>query len=166
MNMRISNQKVQEANYSVRMAYETDWEDAMDLAWRTFLLFEAKDYSKEGIDSFRDFISDQWLKKMFLKGEYQMFVALDGKKIIGLITLRNRFHISLLFVDKDYHCQGVGSALIQVLGEYLKTEMGIRQMTVNAAPYAVGFYHKLGFWDLAPQQEKEGIIYTSMKRNL
>ena len=39
-------------------------------------------------------------------------------------------------------------------------------MTVNAAPYALGFYHKLGFWDLAPQQKKEGIIYTSMKRNL
>lgn len=164
--MRNGNQNIQATGYSVRMAYAADWEEAMALAWRTFLLFEAKDYGQQGIESFREFISDQWLKKMFLKGEYQMFVALDGKKIIGLITLRNKFHISLLFVDKDYHYQGVGSALIQVLGEYLKTEMGICQMTVNAAPYALGFYHKLGFWDLAPQQKKEGIIYTSMKRNL
>lgn len=148
------------------MAYESDWEEAMELAWKTFLVYEAKDYTREGIDSFQNFISDQWLKKMFIKGEYQMFVAMDGEKIIGLISLRNICHISLLFVDEKYHHQGVGSALIQALGEYLVKELGIRYMTVNAAPYAIGFYHKMGFWDLAPEQEKEGIRYTTMKRNL
>ena len=80
--MKNGNQNIQTTEYSVRMAYENDWEEAMALAWRTFLLFEAKDYGKQGIESFREFISDQWLKKMFLKGEYQMFVALDGKKIM------------------------------------------------------------------------------------
>ena len=82
--------KLQKEKFSLRMALEKDWEPAMNLAWETFLVFEAAEYSKEGIESFRDFISDQWLKNMFLKGEYQMVVALDREKIIGFITLRNR----------------------------------------------------------------------------
>ena len=153
-------------NFEFRMAYERDWEPAMKLAWETFLIFEAKDYTEEGIESFRDFISDQWLKKMFIKGEYQMFVALENSKIIGFLTIRNKHHISLLFVDKDYHRKGIGRTLVEQVGEYLITEVGVDYMTVDSAPYALEFYHKLGFWDLAPQQQKQGIIYTSMKKNL
>ena len=103
---------------------------------------------------------------MFLKGEYQMMVALHDNKIVGFITVRNRSHISLLFVDKKYHRHGIGRTLIESLGENLITEVGVDYMTVDSAPYALEFYHKLGFWDLAPQQNKQGIIYTSMKKNL
>ena len=156
----------QAKDYTFRMAVEKDWEPAMKLAWETFLIFEAQEYGEEGIESFRDFISDQWLKNMFLKGEYQMIVALHEEKIIGFISVRNRSHISLLFVDEKYHRQGIGSSLIEKLGEYLISEVGVDYMTVDSAPYALGFYHKLGFWDLAPQQTKQGITYTSMKKNL
>lgn len=155
-----------EEEFLFRFANEQDWEPAMKLAWETFLIFEAEEYSEEGVESFRDFISDQWLKNMFLKGEYQMFVALEKEKIVGFITIRNRCHISLLFVDKDYHRRGIGASLIQKIGEYLISEVGVDYMTVDSAPYALEFYNKLGFWDLAPQQEKQGIIYTSMKKNL
>ena len=55
--------------YEFRMAIEEDWEPAMKLAWETFLVFEAEEYTEEGIESFRDFISDQWLKKMFINGQ-------------------------------------------------------------------------------------------------
>lgn len=150
-------------NYSIRIACEEDWEEAMELAWKTFLQFEAKDYKPEGIESFREFISDQWLKKMFLKGEYRMLLALDRNKIIGLITLRNRCHISLLFVDGNYHRQGVGTSLVGALETWMAREAEVRYLTVNAAPYALDFYHKIGFWDLAGQQEKEGILFTPMK---
>lgn len=153
-------------NYSIRVACEKDWEEAMELAWRTFLKFEAKDYKPEGIESFQDFICDQWLKKMFLKGEYLMLLAMEEEKIIGLITLRNGYHISLLFVDGEYHRQGVGSALIGALESYLLKETKIRYLTVNSAPYAVEFYHKIGFRDLAEEQEQEGILYTPMRLEL
>lgn len=155
-----------EEKFFFRFANEQDWEPAMKLAWETFLIFEAEEYSEEGVESFRDFISDQWLKNMFLKGEYQMFVALEKEKIVGFITVRNRCHISLLFVDKEYHRKGIGASLIQKMGEYLISEVGVDYMTVDSAPYALEFYHKQGFWDLAPRQEKQGIIYTSMKKNL
>ena len=149
--------------YQIRRAYEDEWDDAMDLAWRTFLKYEADIYSEEGVRNFEDFITDTTLYRMFTMGVYQLFVALDGSKIIGMITLRNSSHISLLFVDEKYHRRGVGSALISYLQEYLLMQTAIDKVTVNAAPYGVAFYHKLGFCDIGPEEVKDGIRYTPMK---
>lgn len=79
--------------YTIRMAYQDEWEDAMALAWKTFLEFEADDYAPEGIRSFEDFITDSTLHRMFVMGAYQMFVALDGAKMAGMITVRGNSHI-------------------------------------------------------------------------
>ena len=135
----------------------------MSLAWRTFLQFEADDYSPEGIKNFENFITDTTLYRMFVMGAYQMFVALDGEKIVGMITLRDMTHISLLFVDEKYHRRGIGRALMQYLENYLLTELQASRVTVNASPYGVDFYHRLGFRDLYPEQRRDGIIYTPME---
>lgn len=149
--------------YPVRSAYQDEWDDAMALAWKTFMQFEADVYTAEGVRNFEDFITDTTLHRMFIMGVYQMFVALDRKQIVGMLTLRNTSHISLLFVDEKYHRRGIGRALIEYLREYLLSEAGISRITVNAAPYGVAFYHKLGFRDLRPEEEKDGIRYTPME---
>ena len=149
--------------YQIRNAYRDEWDDAMTLAWKTFMKFEADIYTDEGIQNFEDFITDTTLHRMFLMGVYQMFVALDRKQIVGMLTLRNNSHISLLFVDEKYHRRGIGRALIEYLREYLLSEAGISKVTVNAAPYGVAFYHKLGFQDLRPEEERDGIRYTPME---
>jgi len=135
----------------------------MALAWRTFLKFEADVYTPEGVKNFENFITDPTLHRMFIMGAYQMFVALEDQKLVGMITLRNNAHISLLFVDEKYHRQGIGRALMQYLFNYLLTEVQVGRVTVNSSPYGVGFYHKLGFKDLRPQEKKDGIIYTPME---
>lgn len=150
-------------SYQIRSAYRNEWQDAMALAWRTFLRFEADVYTPEGVKNFENFISDSTLHRMFVMGTYQLFIALDGNKVVGMITLRDMTHISLLFVDEEYHRQGIGRALINHLTDYLMTEMGIDRVTVNASPYGVGFYHKMGFHDLGPEEIKDGIIYTPME---
>ncbi len=149
--------------YPIRSAYRDDWDDAMALAWKTFMQFEADVYTAEGVRNFEDFITDTTLHRMFIMGVYQMFVALDRKQIVGMLTLRNTSHISLLFVDEKYHRRGIGRALIGYLQEYLLSETSISKITVNAAPYGVAFYHKLGFRDLRPEEEKDGIKYTPME---
>lgn len=149
--------------YQIRSAYQNEWDDAMALAWKTFLQFEADCYTLEGIRNFEDFITDTTLYRMFVMGAYQMFVALDDKTIVGMITLRNNSHISLLFVDEKYHRQGIGRALIEYLREYLLSEAGVQKVTVNSSPYGVDFYHKIGFRDVRPEEKKGGIIYTPME---
>lgn len=152
-----------EVPYQIRNAYRDEWEEAMSLAWRTFLRFEADVYSPEGVKNFENFITDSTLYRMFVVGSYQLFVALDGKKIVGMLTLRDGTHISLLFVDEQYHRKGIGRALMQYLSNYLLTEMQASRVTVNSSPYGVEFYHRLGFQDLRPQEKRDGIIYTPME---
>ena len=152
-----------ETTYQIRSAYRDEWQDAMALAWRTFLRFEADVYTPEGVRNFENFITDSTLHRMFIMGTYQLFVALDQNKIVGMITLRDSTHISLLFVDEAYHRRGIGRALIKYLTDYLVTEMGAYRVTVNASPYGAPFYHKMGFRDLRPEEIKDGIIYTPME---
>ena len=53
---------------------------------------------------------------------------------------------------------------IPILCELLNVpQSGGNAFTVNAAPYAVGFYHKIGFEDVAPQLMQDGIRYTPME---
>lgn len=150
----------------IRWAVPADWQQTMNMIWKTFLRFEAADYTEEGIANFRDFITDGKIYKMFLQGSYLMMVALDKGKIIGQISVRNRNHISLLFVDEAYHKKGVGRGLISAMGEYLKRENHEIYMSVKAAPYAVGFYRRIGFHICSPEEEYSGIRVTSMEKFL
>lgn len=152
-----------ETPYQIRSAYRDEWQDAMALAWKTFLRFEADVYTPEGVKNFQNFITDSTLYRMFVMGVYQLFVALDQGKVIGMITLRDSTHISLLFVDERYHRRGIGRGLIKYLTEYLLSEVGASKVTVNASPYGVEFYHKLGFKDIRSEEKKDGIIYTPME---
>ena len=152
--------------YEVRWAKTEEWAPAMKMIWKTFLKFEGEDYSPEGIQNFFDFISDDNLYRAFLRGDYQMMVALDEDRVIGAASIRNYNHLSLLFVDEEYHYRGVGRALMKKMFEYLKTEAGERYMSLTSSPYAVDFYHKLGFRTVKPEEEISGIRVTSMVRLL
>ncbi|MBO4902803.1 MAG: GNAT family N-acetyltransferase [Lachnospiraceae bacterium] len=134
----------------------------MQLAWDTFMIYESPDYSLEGVQHFHAFVKDETLKKMFLKGEYQVWGAFENHIMVGIVSIRNHGHISLLFVDTDHQHRGIATALLQNLFSYAKNEMNVHEITVNAAPYAVDFYHRIGFIDLSREKTTDGIRYTPM----
>ena len=148
--------------FEVRWARESEWTSAMQMIWRTFLEYDGKDYTEEGIRNFFQFITDDDLYVSFLNGKYQMMVALAEGEIIGAGSIRSRNHLSLLFVDGAYHRRGVGSAIMSRLCDYLQREAGERYISLKAAPYAVDFYRKLGFTTVRPEEEYSGIRVTSM----
>ena len=150
--------------FEIRWAHESEWSPAMMMIWKTFLKYEGNDYTPEGIRSFFDFITDDDLYASFLRGEYQMMVALVNGEIIGAGSLRNRNHLSLLFVDERFHRMGVGSSILKRLCDYLKTEAGERRMSLQASPYAVNFYKKQGFRQVKPEMEYSGIRVTAMEK--
>ena len=139
-----------------------EWDDAMKLAWDTFLIYEAPDYSVRGVHNFRNFVRDPLLKKMFTYGEYIAIGAFSDRRMVGIIGVRNTNHISLLFVDRDYHRNGIASSLIDRYVRDAKKK-GITYVTVNSSPYAVDFYHKIGFINITDEVEKDGIKFTPMR---
>lgn len=150
--------------FEIRWARESEWSPAMQMIWKTFLKYEGNDYSPEGVRHFFEFITDDDLYISFLKGEYQMMVALAGGEVIGAGSIRSRNHLSLLFVDERFHHMGVGSAILGKLCNYLKTEAGECRMSLQASPYAVDFYRKQGFCQVKPEMEYSGIRVTAMEK--
>ena len=123
--------------------------EALTLIHKTFMQFEAPDYSEEGARSFEAFLNskDQMAK-------LEMFGAYDDEKLVGIIS-----HICLFFVDAKYQRLGIG----RKLWEHILRNSEADRITVNSSPYAVEIYHRLGFQDLSCEQLADGIRYTPME---
>lgn len=147
----------------IREARTEEWDTAMELAFLVFLKYESHEYGTAGTEEFARFVTDDRLKKLFLSGSYRLLVAIHNDEIIGLISLRSGNHLSLLFVHKDYHKLGIGSALIREMVTFLKKHSNHNSITVNSAPYACEFYHACGFVDVGEQETREGIVFTPME---
>lgn len=151
-------------NYNIIPCPLDRWDDATELAFKVFMKYEAREYGQNGIDSFAQFLTSSSLEKLFKAGRYLVYTAMINEKIIGVASLRSGNFLSLLFVDEEYHRQGVARELIKVIQDYLLKETDYQTLTVKASPYAVPFYKAMGF--AATDKEmvaEDGIIYTPME---
>ena len=133
---------------------EKEHEKALALVLSVFMQYEAPDYSQQGIQTFRDFIHDQEaIDRLELYGAYKY------NEITGVIATRNNGdHIALFFVDSKYHRQGIGRKLFETI---LNNSTG-EKITVNASPYSVEVYKKLGFVPESDEQIADGMRFTPM----
>ncbi len=137
--------------------------ETLKLVKDVFNEFEAPCYNREGIENFYQFANYQNIKNQ-LDNVITIFVAKNKQKIIGMIAIKNACHIAMLFVDKKYHRQGIGTQLIKEAKFYCKiNNRDIEKITVNASPFAIPFYHKIGFEDTGKEQIVDGIKFTPMK---
>ena len=137
-----------------RLTDKSDIEAAIKLTIGVFMVFEAPEYPKEGIESFKASLSSkEYLEKFTFYG------AFDGGKLVGTIATRLLgSHIALFFVDEGYQGKGVGRLLFDEVLRCCYTE----RLTVNSSPYAAGIYRHFGFIDDMPEQIKDGIRYIPM----
>ncbi len=154
------------AEIIIRRAEDDEFDAAMELAFKVFLEFESEEYGEEGTQSFANFVTSPDVKKLFLTNHYLMYVAVDGDEIIGMISARSGNHISLLFVDPRYHNMGIGRKLVLRTAEYMINYTEFESLTVHSSPYAVGFYHSMGFEDTGEQAITNGVIFTPMELSL
>lgn len=130
--------------------------DGIDLVRRVFMRFEAPDYSDEGIRTFLDFIDSEANTNLLA-----LYAAYDGDELRGVIATRNGGnHISLFFVDEHYQGQGIGRQLFETAWMHCSHS----DMMVNASPFAVKIYERLGFRATDDEQTVNGIRFTPMRR--
>ncbi len=151
---------------AVREGTRDDWTSARELAWKCYNEFDAADYTPDGTEHFRSFLEDEKLTQMFYLGSYRLFVASLYGQIVGMLTLRERAHISLLFVDGNCQRNGIGAALVRLAAQTIADEGRGDTMSVHASPIAVPFYEKLGFTATEREKEQDGIRFTPMLLDL
>lgn len=138
--------------------------DALELVWEVFEKYEAPDYEEMGIATFRHFIEYHNMVEKIHQGEMRFWGCYQNNDLAGVIALRMGQHISLLFVREEFHHLGMATKLMNVAIDAVAAERPqIRAVTVNSSPYAVGFYRKMGFVPLGPEQKADGIRFTSMR---
>ena len=137
-----------------RITDEHEIKSALALALEVFMRFEAPEYQKEGIESFKTSLSSrEYLEKLKLYG------AFEGSKLVGIIATRLLgSHIALFFVDENFQGQGIGRLLFDEVLKDCHTE----KLTVNSSPYAAEIYRHFGFKDDMPEQTTDGIRYIPM----
>lgn len=139
----------------IKTVTKSEIPEAMKLVWEVFQEFEAPDYSKEGIQTFKQFIDGQ-LSETTIK----VYGAYEKNQLLGVVATRQEdSHIALFFVRKENHRQGVGRKLF----EYIMPLSNNNSITVNSSPYALDVYRKLGFVDLNIEQLTDGLRYIPMK---
>ena len=155
---------VEISNLTYRKIEKEELQETLNLVRKVFDEFEAPYYSEEGIASFYKFIDIDNILEQYMNGSLYFYGCFVNNTIIGIIAVRNFVHISLLFVDKHYHKQGIAKILFDDVIKICKEKISFLQIvTVNSSPYAVGFYHKLGFVDISSEQTVDGIRFTPMR---
>lgn len=145
---------------------QTQLEEAFQLIWNAFLEFVAPDYTNEGIDNFyNEYIVGMNFRERFINRKEIMYGAYIDGKLTGVLSISEKNTVSCVFVDGKYHRMGVGKKMFDMVIEELR-EKGIEKIKLNASPYAVPFYHYIGFKDTGVQAMYKGIVYTPMELSI
>jgi GNAT superfamily N-acetyltransferase len=141
--------------------------NALELVWSVFQEFESPDYSIQGIEEFRKFISYDSMLEQFETSKIVFWGCKVDNELTGVIATRGMNHICLLFVKKEFHRRGIAKRLFNTVLERCKSEKSaIHTITVNSSPYAVEVYHRLGFVDIEKEQTVNGMRFTPMMYSL
>ena len=107
--------------------------------------YDSLDYGPEHTERMRLSIEDRIANPdIYLSGKRLMFVALDDKKVIGIIETYGNNRISLMFVDRDYQRQGIATDLMNKMVCELK-KSGFDKVVLNSSPNGLLFYKHFGF---------------------
>lgn len=143
--------------------------DALTLVNHVFEKYVAVGYSQQGQDTFHKYLENKYeeVSADLLSGKKKMWGYFIDDKIVGVISVRDISHISLLFVDENYHRKGIAKEMFAFLLSYLQDNFPEEKtVTVNSSPYAVQVYKKLGFVQTGNQIEKDGIIFVPLKYSI
>ncbi|ALQ40950.1 acetyltransferase [Fusobacterium hwasookii ChDC F174] len=139
----------------IKQLVDNEKDEALLFAKRIFIESEDESYSKEGIETFCNFVDNKKITKSF-----KVYGAFEDNILKGLIaTDRRKRHINLFFVSKDSQGKGIGKKLMSVIVNNNENSY----ITVNSSRYGVPIYEKLGFVKMEEEKEQDGLKFTPMK---
>ena len=142
---------------TIRIANLEEIPAVVALSRDSFMSAVAPLYGDEGVRTFLEFATvEAMLKRM--SENYATYVAYREDTLIGMAHVKDRAHISMLFIASNEQCKGVGRALV----EAVIAESNDRVITVHSSPNAEQAYTRFGFRRTADEQVTDGIRYIPM----
>jgi ribosomal protein S18 acetylase RimI-like enzyme len=140
--------------------------EVSDLVLRVFDEFVAPQFSKEGVQEFRNY-ADPHLFLLRSRWDHFVLLAATQKEIAGMIEVKDDGHVTLFFVDRRFQERGVGGELLRrALEVCQRRNQKLSNATVNSSPNAVGIYERLEFRRAGPEQAEDHIRFVPMVLDL
>ena len=129
------------------------YNEAVSLIWEVFQVYEVPDFPPEGVIEYKRILDETEREK-----NIEFYCAIEENKVVGVMGMRENNHIGYFYVKQTHHRRGIGKMLFEKIKSIYQGSI-----TVNACPYGVPIYTRLGFVPTGVQQSKNGIIFTPMK---
>ena len=147
----------------IRKFRRSDAEEVCRMVKRTFSRFVAPDFARGGIKKWLEQQTPQ--KQIERAAARDVYVAVIGNKIVGMIEAAENKRISRLFVDRRYHRRGIARNLAIKI-EMLFRKRGIKLIRVYSSGFAREFYERMGYRKSRGAVRKDGMVYYPMNKIL
>ena len=138
-------------------------EEALALVWEVFSDFESENLTQEALDEFWARIDYEYMLQRAGDGEIRFWGAFYDEYLLGFCAMRDLSHIELLYVDGEYHRQGIATNLLKhAFIDCKDLDETLHRVTVNATPYSRGFFLKQGFTATAAERKVDGLTLIPM----
>lgn len=142
----------------IRQLLNNEKDEALLFVKKVYLESKDESYTEQGIETFGNFLDNKKITKLF-----KIYGAFEDNLLKGVIaTDRRKRHINLFFVDKNSQGKGIGKKLMNIATSNNENSY----ITVNSSRYAVPIYKNFGFEATSEEEQKDGIIFTPMKKIL
>ncbi|MDY5306155.1 GNAT family N-acetyltransferase [Fusobacterium gastrosuis] len=142
----------------IRQLLNNEKDEALLFVKKVYLESKDESYTEQGIETFENFLDNKKITKLF-----KIYGAFEDNLLKGVIaTDRRKRHINLFFVDKNSQGKGIGKKLMNIATSNNENSY----ITVNSSRYAVPIYKNFGFEATSEEEQKDGIIFTPMKKIL
>jgi 8-oxo-dGTP pyrophosphatase MutT (NUDIX family)/GNAT superfamily N-acetyltransferase len=149
-----------------RKANPEDIRPALSLVekvWKDVVMLEMHNDEREAYNSIVSEEKNEERVNQYISGKRLMDIAVNGDKIIGMVGVDSEGYIRQLFVDKDFHRQGIATELLHRMVCKLAIQ-GFNIIKLNSSRYALPFYQNFGFVQTGSEQKHErGFVYIPME---
>lgn len=137
-----------------------------NLVVRSFNEFIAPGFTEQGLEEFFRYVNARALHKRSREGYLVILAEADGK-IAGILEIKELRHLSMLYVDKQFHRKGIARELVYLGLDHIRSNSpAAKQVTVNSSTYARPFYEDMGFRKTEEEKTIHGILHVPMSLNL
>ena len=150
------------SDITYRQMREDDAAEVSALVLSGFDEYIAPEYTPQGVAEFRKYVQPAALLERVLQDHF-IVVATRDDTLLGMIEMRQKNHVSLLFVAEPFQRQGVSRGLFDhAMAHAQRQEGAVERVTVNSSRYGVPAYEALGFLQTGPERAVNGIVFTPM----